>query len=185
MLLPSPMTTQRVVPMRGLGLLAALGLAGLPLAALPLGAQADPVVCTTTLEAPSQAGGQPLEVSRCGAVVSVPQLVEQRFFTYTAPYAEGVSIRGQVRDLFGVATGSVNSDDSLRVFGFPDQTIVWDGTALQNTYDVLLEAQSDPMPWRTADLGNGFDGSLGSGAATRASSAGRGSTLRTPVRGLW
>ena len=151
---------------RGLGLTAAL--AALPLAALPLTAQADPVVCTTTLEAPAQAGGRPLEVSRCGAVVSVPQLVEKRFFTYTAPYAEGVSLRGQVRDLFGVATGSVNGGDAMRVFGFPDQTITWDGTALQNTYDVLLEAQSDPMPWRTVDLGNGFGGSL-----------------YAPVRGLW
>ena len=176
--------------LRGLGLTAALALAALPLAALPLLAlpllaQAGPVVCNTTLEAPAGAGGQPVEVSRCGDVVTVPQLVEQRFFAYTAPYAEGVSIRGQVRDLFGVATGSVNSGDAMRAFGFPDQTIIWDGMALQNTYDVLLEAQSDPMPWRTADLGNGFGASLGSSGANRAGAAGRGTTYRTPVRGLW
>jgi len=150
--------------------------------------QAGPVLCTTTLEAPAAAGAAPVEVTRCGAVQTVPELVNQRFFTYTAPYAERVSIRGQVRDLFGIATGSINSGDSIRAFGFPDQTIVWDGTALQNTYDVLLEAQSDPQPWRTADLSNGFGCSLGSPSSCprlNDASGGRGASSRTPVRGLW
>ena len=131
-----------------------------PLLAPP--ALAGPVLCTTTLEAPAQPGGAPREVSRCGAVQTLPELVDQRFFTYTAPYAEGVSIRGQLRELFGVATGSINRGDGIRAFGFTDQTIVWDGTALQNTTGVLLEAQGDLLPWRTADLTNGFNGSLGS-----------------------
>ena len=77
-------------------------------------------------------------------------------------------------------------------FGFPDQTIVWDGTALQNTYQVLLEQQSDPLPWRTADVGNGFGASLAAGGATQAAGAapaGAGqagtASFRAPVRGLW
>jgi hypothetical protein len=131
-----------------------------PLLAAP--ALAGPVLCTTTLEAPAQAGGAPREVSRCGAVQTLPELVDRRFFTYTAPYAEGVSIRGQLRELFGIATGPINSGDAIRAFGFTDQTIVWDGTALQNTAGVLLEAQGDLLPWRTPDLTNGFNGSLGS-----------------------
>ena len=131
-----------------------------PLLAPP--ALAGPVLCTTTLEAPAQAGGAPREVSRCGAVQTLPELVNRRFFTYTAPYAEGVSIRGQLRELFGIATGPINSGDAIRAFGFTDQTIVWDGTALQNTAGVLLEAQGDLLPWRTPDLTNGFNGSLGS-----------------------
>lgn len=135
-----------------------LVLAGALLLAGP--ALAGPVLCTTTFEAPSTPGGAPVEVSRCGAVQTTPELVQQRFFTYTAPFAEGVSIRGQLRDLFGIATGSVNPGWSIGAFGFPDQTIVWDGTALQHTYDVLLPSQSDPMPWRTTDLSNGFGGSL-------------------------
>jgi hypothetical protein len=95
-------------------------------------------------------------------VQTLPELVDRRFFTYTAPYAEGVSIRGQLRELFGIATGPINSGDAIRAFGFTDQTIVWDGTALQNTAGVLLEAQGDLLPWRTPDLTNGFNGSLGS-----------------------
>jgi hypothetical protein len=142
-----------LLPLRGLALAGALLLQAGP-------ALAGPVLCTTTLEAPSKPGGAPVEVSRCGAVQTTPELVQQRFFTYTAPFAEGVSIRGQLRDLFGIASGSVNPGWSIGAFGFPDQTIVWDGTALQNTYDVLLESQSDPMPWRTTDLSNGFGGSL-------------------------
>jgi hypothetical protein len=146
------------------GLALALPLAGVPVlggALLADAALAGPVLCTTTLEAPAQAGGAPREVSRCGAVQTLPELVDRRFFTYTAPYAEGVSIRGQLRELFGIATGSINSGDSIRAFGFTDQTIVWDGTALQNTAGVLLDAQGDLLPWRTADLSNGFNGSLG------------------------
>jgi hypothetical protein len=145
--------------------LCCLALLSGPLLSGPLlagAAMAGPVLCTTTLEAPAQPGGAPREVSRCGAVQTLPELVDQRFFTYTAPYAEGVSIRGQLRELFGVATGSINRGDGIRAFGFTDQTIVWDGTALQNTTGVLLEAQGDLLPWRTADLSNGFNGSLGS-----------------------
>lgn len=136
-------------------------------------AQAGPVLCTTTLEAPAQAGGALREVSRCGAVQTLPELVNRRFFTYTAPYAEGVSIRGQLRELFGVATGSINSGDAIRALGFTDQTIVWDGTALQNTAAVLLEAQGDLLPWRTSDLSNGFNGSLGSPGPARGRATGR------------
>ena len=177
--------------------LALAGLAGcLPLACLsPV--QAGPVVCTTTLEAPS-AVGHPVDVTRCGAVVSTPQVVEQRFFTYTAPFAPGVDLTHQVTDLLGIALGGGGGGGSgggggkVTGFGFPDQTIVWDGTALQNTYQVLLEQQSDPLPWRTADVGNGFGTSLAAGGATQAAGAipaGAGhagtASFRAPVRGLW
>ena len=133
----------------------------------PAGALAGPEVCTTTLEAPSQAGRPPVEVSRCGAVQTTPELVDQRFFTYTAPFAEGVSVRGQLRDLFGIATGSINRGDRIRAFGFTDQTIIWDSTALHNTTGVLLEAQGDVLPWRTGDRPNGFNGSLAGPGSTR------------------
>ena len=50
-------------------------------------------------------------------------------------------------------------------FGFPDQTLIWDGSALQNTTGALLEEQSPPLPMRTQDISSGFNGSL---AATEA-----------------
>ena len=163
-----------------------------------------PVVCTTTLEAPPlTAAGVPgaavrngpdlnavgpVEVTRCVAVETTPQLVQRRFNTYTAPFAQGVSITNQITDLLGIAMGG---GDGTRVmgFGFPDQTIVWDGTALENTYRVLLEQQSDPMPWRTADIHNGFSGSLGASGASSGGPVGfrqgGGSDGTPPVRGLW
>ena len=170
---------------------AAVALAGLA-GCLPLvcisSAQAGPVVCSTSLEAPT--AGHPVDVTRCGAVVSTPQVVEQRFFTYTAPFAPGVDLTHQVTDLLGIALGG--GGGKVMGFGFPDQTIVWDGTALQNTYQVLLEQQSDPLPWRTADVGNGFGASLAAGGATQAAGAapaGAGqagtASFRAPVRGLW
>ena len=163
-------------------LMAAPSLAG-PLLAGPV--LAGPVVCTTTLEAPQAPQAQlasmrPVELTRCGGVQTTPQLVEQRFYSYTAPFARGVDITHQITDLLGISMGG---GDGTKVmgFGFPDQTIVWDGTALENTYQVLLDKQGGLIPWRTADVGNGFSSSLGSAASTRAPAA----SFRAPVRGLW
>ena len=168
-------------------LMAAPSLAGLALAGPLLAgtALAGPVVCTTTLEAPQarqgmQASMRPVELTRCGAVQTTPQLVEQRFYSYTAPFARGVDITHQITDLLGISMGG---GDGTKVmgFGFPDQTIVWDGTALDITYQVLLEKQSELIPWRTGDVGNGFSSSLGSAASSGATAA----SFRAPVRGLW
>jgi hypothetical protein len=138
-------------------------------------ALAGPVVCTTTIEAPQvvPSSAQPVELTRCGVVQTTPQLMEQRFYTFTAPFAPGVAISHQITDLFGISMGGIDGN-RLMGFGFPDQTIVWDGTALENTYQVLLDKQSELIPWRSADVGNGFSSSLGSAASFRA-----------PVRGLW
>ncbi|WP_255003941.1 Occludin/ELL family protein [Cyanobium sp. HWJ4-Hawea] len=134
-------------PRRGLGL---LGLAASFELTAGLG-WAGPVLCTTSGE-----------LTSCAAVQTTPALVEQRFYTYTSPFASGVDLSHQVTDLLGIAMGGVEGN-RLMGFGFPDQTIVWDGTVLQNTYQVLLEQQSNPLPWRTVDVGNGFAGSLASG----------------------
>jgi hypothetical protein len=114
-----------------------------------------------------------VEVTRCDGVQTTPQLVEQRFYTYTSPFSPGVDITHQITDVLGISLGG-SDGTRLMGFGFPDQTIVWDGTALSNTYQVLLDKQSELIPWRTADVGNGFSSSLGSAASFRA-----------PVRGLW
>ena len=165
---------------------AAVGWQGLPV-------QAGPVVCTTTLEAPLAGSGTagmnasgPVEVTRCGPVVTTPQLVERRFYSYTSPYARGIDITHQITDILGIAMGG---GDGTKVmgFGFPDQTIVWDGSALENTYQVLLEQQSNPMPWRTADVNNGFcqglpQGSCNAQAAPPPSWPQPGSRV---IRGLW
>ena len=153
-------------------------------------AWAGPVVCTTTLEPPLLSGARsgvgasagelgvasgPVEVTRCGQVQTPPALMEKRFYSFRAPYAPGVSLTNQITDLFGIALGGV---DGTRVMGlgFPDQAIVWDGTAVENTYRVLLEQQSGPMPWRTVDVPNGYSGSLGSAGPTQPASTQPGKT---------
>ncbi|NDD44306.1 MAG: Occludin/ELL family protein, partial [Synechococcaceae bacterium WB9_4xB_025] len=117
---------------------------------------------------------------------TTPQLVERRFYSYTSPYARGIDITHQITDILGIAMGG---GDGTKVmgFGFPDQTIVWDGSALENTYQVLLEQQSNPMPWRTADVNNGFcqglpQGSCNAQAAPPPSWPQPGSRV---IRGLW
>jgi hypothetical protein len=154
-------------------------------------AQAGPVVCTTTLEAPPPTTGSrqlaaPVEVTRCATVQTTTEVVERRFFSYTSPYARGIDLTHQITDLFGIAMGG---GDGTKVmgFGFPDQTIVWDGSALQNTYQVLLEEQSNPMPWRTGDVASGFSSSLGSGGASTMATPWQDPSVSygRPVRGLW
>jgi len=172
---------------------------GLLAAAVPV--QAGPVVCTTTLEAPVAAAA-PVEMTRCGRVQSVPELVTRRFYSYTAPFERGVNLTHQVTELLGISMGG---GDGTRVmgFGFPDQTIVYDGTALQNTTAALLEAQSSALPVRTADISPCFTTSLadtscgGARLAPRLRSYGLPTTGGTPrmaygqapqlesVRGLW
>jgi len=139
--------------------------------------QAGPVVCTTSLEAPLE-GSVPVEVSRCGPVTTTSELMTRRFYSYTAPYARGIDVTHQITDILGIAMGG---GDGTKVMGlgFPDQTIVWDGSAVENTYQVLLEQQSHPLPWRTADVSNGFCTGLARGGCSTPSPA------AAPIRGLW
>ena len=119
-------------------------------------ATAGPMVCTTTFEAPLGSypeGGtrKPVEVTRCGAIETTAELIDQRAFSYTAPFARGIDITHQITDLLGISMGG---GDGTKVmgFGFPDQTIVWDGSAIENTYRSLLDEQSSPLPRRVCLL---------------------------------
>jgi hypothetical protein len=142
----------------GFGALAAAGMA-----------QAGPVLCTTTVEAAAArlAGSgpnrlaAPVEITRCRGNQTVFEVVEQRFYSHTAPFAPGISIGHQITDLLGIARGGIQGQTFMG-FGFPDQTIVRDATAIENTVRVLMEEQSNPMPWRTADVASGFSSSLSS-----------------------
>ena len=124
---------------------------------------AGPVVCRTGYEAPLDRDGRregpPVEVTRCGAVQTVSELLERRYASWTAPYARGVDLTHQITDLFGIAMGGGNGSRVMGL-GFTDQTIVWDGSAIENTYRSLLEEQSPPLPLRVADRFSG-DGSPG------------------------
>jgi len=161
------------MPMRLLALIPPALVLGL---AAPL--LAGPVVCRTGFEAPLDRDGRregpPLEVTRCGAVQTVPELLERRYASWTAPYARGVDLTHQITDLFGIARGG---GDGSRVMGlgFTDQTIVWDGSAIENPYRTLIEEQSPPLPLRVADRSDG------------AGSPGALPNLSRPqgIRGLW
>jgi hypothetical protein len=128
--------------------------------------QAGPVLCTTTLEAPLVTPGQPLpvssgprEVTRCGVVGTVPELVEQRYFSYRAPFARGVDLTHQVTDLLGLAMGG-GYGTRLMGLGFPDQAIIWDGSAIENITTNLMDQQVNPVPRRTADLPSPYTTSI-------------------------
>jgi len=162
----------------------------LAILACPRPLQAGPVLCTTTLEAPPLAASgppaAPVEVTRCGVVTTVPELLNRQFYAWTSPYARGVDITHQITDFFGIAMGG---GDGTRVMGlgFPDQTIVWDGSAIENTAKVLLQDQSPIVPLRTGDLPNVFGSSLGGSALPSDGGYGIGTPSPYPPssRGLW
>lgn len=115
------------------------------------GAWAGPVICNTSAN-----------LTNCAAVETIPALVEKRLHNNTSAFASGVDLGHQVTDLLGIALAGIDGNQ-LMGLGFPDQTIAWDGTALENTYQVLLEQQAKPLPLRSLDVGNGFSGSLAAG----------------------
>ena len=124
-------------------------------------AVAGPVICTTTLEAPDPSAEirSPVEVTNCESVETTRELVNRRFFTWRAPYARGVDMMHQFTDLLGIAVGGPEGN-RLMGFGFPEQAVIWDASAVGNTIEALIEEQSPARPWRTMDLSNGFDSSL-------------------------
>ena len=121
---------------------------------------AGPLVCSTSVEAPSPGSGSaPVEVTVCHPTETTSELVNRRFYTWTSPMARGVDPLHQLTDFLGIAVGGIEGNRFMG-FGFPDQTLIWDGSALQNTTGALLEEQSPPLPMRTLDISSGFNGSL-------------------------
>lgn len=122
---------------------------------------AGPVICTTTMEAPDPSADSrsPVQVTTCESVETTRELVNRRFFTWRAPYARGIDMVHQFTDLLGIAVGGAEGN-RLMGFGFPDQAVIWDASAIGNTVEALIEEQSPARPWRTMDLPNGFDSSL-------------------------
>jgi hypothetical protein len=125
-------------------------------------ALASPVVCTTTLEASDSSAGSallPVEVTTCGPTETRSVLLNRGMFSWTAPFVRGIDLTHQITDLLGIAVAGT-SGNQLMGFGFPDQTIVWDAVAIENTVGALIEEQSPPNAWRTHDLPNGFGSGL-------------------------
>ena len=121
---------------------------------------AGPIVCTTSIEAPQPGSGTgPVEVTVCQPTETTSELINRRLYTWTSTMARGVGPLHQLTDFLGIAVGGIDGNRVMGL-GFPDQTLVWDGSALQNTTGALLEEQSPPLPMRTLDISSGFNGSL-------------------------
>ena len=73
--------------------------------------------------------------------------------------ARGVDPLHQLTYFLGIAVGGIEGN-RLMGFGFPNQTLIWDGSTLQNTTGTLLVEQSPPLPSQTDDVESGFNGSL-------------------------
>jgi len=102
---------------------------------------------------------EPVEVTTCAPVETTSELVQRRFYTWTAPYERGVDLVHQITDLFGIAVAGEGGTQVMGL-GFPEQTIIWDASASSSTIQALLEEQSPARPLRTQDLTNGFNSSL-------------------------
>ena len=104
-------------------------------------ALASPVVCTTTLEASISSAGSallPVEVTTCGPTETRSVLLNRGIFSWTAPFVRGIDLTHQITDLLGIAVAGT-SGNQLKGLGFPDQRIVWDAAAIENTFGTLIE----------------------------------------------
>ena len=90
-------------------------------------------------------GGAPVEVTVCHPTETISELVNRRFYNWTSPMARGVDLLHQLTDVLGIAVGGIEGNRVMG-FGFPDQTLIWDGSALQNTTGALMEEQSPLLP---------------------------------------
>ena len=90
---------------------------------------------------------------------TISELINRRFYTWTSPMARGSDPLHQLTDVLGIAFGGIEGNRFMG-FGFPDQTLIWVGSALQNMTGALLEEQSPPLPFRTLEIPSEFDGSL-------------------------
>ena len=107
---------------------------------------AGPLVCSTSVEAPSPGSGfAPVEVMVCHPTETTSELINRRLYTWTSPMDRGVDPLHQLTDVLGIAVGGIEGNRFMG-FGLPDQTLIWDGSALQNTTGALLEEQSPPLP---------------------------------------
>ena len=156
-------------------------------------AQAGPVVCTTSIEAPDMGplrpyGAGPVEVTRCGPVVTVPEVMRASYYSYRSPFARGVDITHQITDALGIAMGGIEGNRVMG-FGFPDQAVVWDGSAVETTYRHLIQTQHNPTPIRTVDQSNPFGTSVVGGAVGGPAIDGAPRSVlpgyTSNVRGLW
>jgi len=183
------------VPVISSGLIAAVVFTGAG-SLLPAASLAGTVNCTTTLEAPILPGATgrsglpaPVEVTRCAPVESIPELMERRAYTWTAPYESGVDVSHQLAGILGVSLAG-QSGYQFMGFGFPEQTLIWDSSAIRNTTAALMDLQVDPMPKRTRDLATVFTTSLAGEGMAASGSPARSSTPAAvgadrQVRGLW
>ena len=115
-------------------------------------ALANEFECSTYQE---ERQGIPVNVTDCREISSEEDIFENNFFSYSAPFTLGVSMPYQLSDILGL---SVKGEQGtlIKAFGFPEQKIDWDGTALSNTFKSFMSKQSRRMPIRTEPIGNGF-----------------------------
>jgi len=120
-------------------------------------ASAAPLVCTTTYNETSN--GTKLESNICQNIETQNERIEHDIYTWRAPYSSGIGLFQGITEDLGLAFGGINGTNFVGI-GYPDQTIVWDGGILQKSIEELLELQTEPLPFRTADLPNAFESSL-------------------------
>jgi hypothetical protein len=111
-------------------------------------------------------------------------VMRSSYYSYRAPFARGVDITHQITDALGISMGGIEGNRFMG-FGFPDQAIVWDGSAVETSYRYLIQTQHDPTPVRTADLTSPFATSVVGGAAADGVPRSATPGFTSFVRGLW
>ena len=83
---------------------------------------AGPLVCSTSVEAPSPGSGSaPVEVTVCHPTETTSELINRPLYTWTSPMTRDVDPLHQFTDVLGIAVGGIEGNRFMG-FGFLDQT---------------------------------------------------------------
>lgn len=121
-----------------------------------------PIVCTNTLQAQDSSASQsaaPVALTTCSPIETTAARIERVNDSWTAPHARGVDFVHQTPNVLELAVAGPEGNRVMG-FGFPDQTLIWDATAIGNTTRTLWEDQSPSLLARPYVLSNGFYSSL-------------------------
>ena len=81
------------------------------------------------------------------------------FFTHTKNYYHNTGLLSKVRELLNISTGGERTTTFIGI-GNREQSIRWDGEAILNTYNKILNKQTNKYQLNGSDIPNGFSSSL-------------------------
>ena len=91
--------------------------------------------------------------------IKISNQFEEAFYKHNRPFYYTTDLISKLGDLLNIRIGGKDKVDFIG-FGYKDQSLRWDGKALENSYHHFLDLQTKKYDLRGNDIPNGYDSSL-------------------------